>query len=130
MFAAELLPLNESLTVLKNLDKKFVAELEALEIEGLTDERPSWYRKKYLYMVSSGRSQHPRVRRYIGSNKVKQGKELAAFERTKRHKELKTVRDRINAHTIAVHQRIELLVVENNKFAQHIMNITKIESGT
>ncbi len=80
----KLLAIMESLTARR---AELLADADELKAQGITDGRPDWNRKKYLYLRFPTQSGE-RARQYIGSNPVKTDAALQMVERSIQHKNL------------------------------------------
>ncbi len=112
--------------LLRSLDEAFLRflstyhaiqhQIKVLESEGLTDERPAWYKQRYLYMVGPAKgSNRRRPRRYIGIEAQRQAEALAPFQRTLKHGELVALFDEIEIcrrDTVKQIEAMALLVAE------------------
>ena len=99
------------LAILESLNARraeLLAEADELKELGITDGRPDWNRKKYLYLRFPTQSGE-RAREYIGSDPVKTDAALRMVERSIQHKNLLHHVDQIDAKQNEVKQALSTL---------------------
>lgn len=112
----KLIAIMESLTAKR---VELLAEADELEAQGITDGRPDWNRKKYLYLRFPTQSGE-RARQYIGSDPVKTDAALQMVERSIQHKNLLHHVEQIDAKQEEVKQMISDLRKSASRLLENI----------
>lgn len=112
----KLLAIMESLTARR---AELLAEADALKAQGITDGRPDWNRKKYLYLRFPTQSGE-RARQYIGSDPVKTDEALQKVERSIQHKNLLHHVEQIDAKQDEVKQILSDLQESASRLLENI----------